>query len=53
MGQKQYLIVHQKQHVGCNKTTRHFFKTTRRFYQNNTSVSLKQHVDFGKTSGHF
>ena len=42
-----------KQHVGCNKTTRHFFKTTRRFHQNITSFSSKQHVTFIKTSRHF
>ena len=53
MGQKQYLIVHQKQHVGCNKTTRHFFKTTRRFHQNITSFSLKHHVVFIKTTRRF
>ena len=42
-----------KQHVGCNKTTRHFFKTTRRFHQNITSFSPKQHVVFVKTTRHF
>ena len=46
MGQIPLLIVHQKRHVV-------FIKTTRRFHQNNTSLSSKQHVTFIKTTRHF
>ena len=38
----------EKRPVGYNKTTCHFFKTTRRFQQNDPSVSTKRPVGFPK-----
>jgi len=35
------------------ETTRHFFKTTRHFQQNDPSLSTKQPVTFNKTTRHF
>ena len=45
-GKYHFLVVHQKRHVTFNKTSR-------RFQQNNTSLSTKQHVVFIKTTRHF